>query len=117
MFEKHVTVSDSGRERRRTPRVEVLGRIHGRMVALDVPITVLEIGRGGFLMRTTVDFPIGATHEFRFTSANCVPLVLHARIVHTLRTSGGGNLGSYVMGLEFSDPDIAELEQAFDSLI
>ena len=104
-------------ERRKSPRLEVLGRIRGELVPLAVPITLLELSQGGFSMQTTSDFPVGAIHAFRFTSSNRPAIVLHARIVHILRTSGGGGAVSYVIGLEFADRSRPDVEQAIKTLV
>ena len=109
--------NDISEERRKSLRVEVLGRIHGEMVLLDVPITLLDLSQGGFSMQTTSDFPIGAMHTFRFTSSNRVAIVLHARIVHTLRTSSGGGAVSCVIGLEFIDRGHHDVEQGIATLV
>ena len=45
-------------ERRRSPRVELVGRLHGHDVSLDVPVVVRELSLGGMAIETTFSFPI-----------------------------------------------------------
>ena len=52
-------------ERRRSTRIEILGRLHGRVVSLDVPVRVREISLGGMAIETAVSFAEGAVHDFR----------------------------------------------------
>src|SRR5262249_27247588 len=46
-------------ERRRAPRLQVLGRIQGELKPLDIPIRVLNISHGGFMVQAAVSFPVG----------------------------------------------------------
>ena len=66
------------RERRRGHRVEVLGQLHGHLVALRLPVTVRDIGSGGFSIETPVPFPDRAPHSFRFTTAQDTEAVFRA---------------------------------------
>jgi hypothetical protein len=91
-------------DRRNSPRLEVLGRIRGELHALDMPVTLLNLSDGGFLMQAAVWFTLGGTHEFRFTVTGHPPIVLNARVVHALAASSGGQL-TYVVGLEFENQD------------
>jgi len=50
--------------------VEVLGQLHGQTAALRLPITVIDIGSGGFSIETPVPFPDRTPHDFRFTTAD-----------------------------------------------
>src|SRR5262245_57060021 len=68
--------------RRKTPRIEVLGQLHGTLVAMDVPILVRNIGAGGFGIESPVPFPPGATHVFRFTAGTGLRVVLKACTRH-----------------------------------
>src|SRR6476619_7533363 len=49
-------------ERRRYPRIEILGRIKGVVRPLDVPITLLNLSLGGFLMQTPMEYRVGEIH-------------------------------------------------------
>jgi PilZ domain-containing protein len=103
-------------ERRRYPRIEILGRIRGAVRPLDVPITLLNLSLGGFLMQTPMQYQIGETHEFQFTMAQKDPIVVRARIAHAMRvTVEHGPL--YLFGLEFVDADASQSGPAIESLV
>jgi len=103
-------------ERRRYPRIEILGRVHGSVRPLDVPITLLNLSLGGFLMQTPMQYQIGETHEFQLTMAQKDPIVVRARIAHAMRvTVEHGPL--YLFGLEFVDADVRESKPAIESLV
>jgi hypothetical protein len=69
-------------EQRRSPRVEIFGRLHGHLVALDMPVSVTGISLGGLSFESPVDFPIGAVHEFRVELNDVASVRLEGRIVH-----------------------------------
>ena len=106
----------SGRDRRRAPRIEVLSQFHGHSVTLGVPVTLLDISLGGFRIETSVVFPLGAIHEFRFTLADGTAIEVRARVLHCgIHTTPRGLL-RYSAGLEFvsgpanvAHPDVLRL--------
>jgi len=106
----------SGRDRRRAPRIEVLSQFHGHAVTLGVPVTLLDISMGGFRIETSVVFPLGAIHEFRFTLSDGDTIEIRARVLHCgMHTTSRGVL-RYSAGLEFVDgpanvtrPDVLRL--------
>jgi hypothetical protein len=92
--------------RRRFPRIEVLGLVEGRQVPLDAPLTIRELSLGGFSTESTVPFPPGSHHRFRFLSAAHAEVVLDATVVHCrlAKATADGQL-AYISGFEFhSDP-------------
>jgi hypothetical protein len=52
---------------RRRGRVEVVAAIHGQILPDNVPITLLNVSHGGFLMRSPVAYAVDDMHTFRFT--------------------------------------------------
>jgi hypothetical protein len=100
-------------DRGRTPRLEVLERIQGELRALDMPVTLLDLSYGGFLMEAPVDFIVGGSHDFRFTAARQALIVLCARVVHSAPTG----VATYVMGLEFEEADSAAVQDAVELLL
>jgi hypothetical protein len=110
------TRGGKGRDRRRAPRIEVLSQFHGHSVTLGVPVTLLDISLGGFRIETSVAFPLGAVHEFRFTLADDTTIEVRARVLHCgIHTSPRGVL-RYSAGLEFvngpanvAQPDVLRL--------
>jgi hypothetical protein len=88
-------------DKRRAPRLEVLKQIHGDLLVVDLPMTLLNISEGGFLMGLQQRVAIGDVHEFRFTPAGGDPLMRRARIVH-LAPAKGPDV-SFHVGAEFVD--------------
>jgi len=93
-----------GSERRTAPRIEILGRVHGQAVSLDVPLTVREISLGGMAIETPVPFPLGAIHEFRLTLGDGSTVLLRARVVHC-RPAGGGDTPVFLSGMHFVEDE------------
>ena len=91
----------SRQDRRRGHRVDVLGHLHGHLVALRVPVIVRDIGSGGFSIETPVQFPDRAPHSFRFTTALGEETVLTAVSVRSARIDRPNEPPSYITGFEF----------------
>lgn len=95
-----------GSERRRAPRMAILGRVHGHVASLDVPVTVREMSLGGLSMETGFAFPVGAVHEFRLTLGDGASVELKGRVVYSRETqSPGGTI--FITGVQFVDDDAA----------
>jgi hypothetical protein len=89
-------------EQRRSPRIEIFGRLHGHLVALDVPVTVTGISLGGVSFESPVDFPIGEVHEFRLGLNGVASVRLKGRIVHCRSASDRDEEDpQYAAGAEF----------------
>ena len=86
-------------DRRRNPRIQLLGRLHGRVVALEVAVTVTEISLGGMAIETEIDFPRGAEHEFKLTLGDDSTVRLRGRIAHSQRLAG--DPPRFLSGIEF----------------
>jgi len=93
-------------ERRRYPRIEILGRVKGVVRPLDVQITLLNLSLGGFLMQTPNEYHLGETHEFQLTMAQTDPIVVSARIAHVMRVTVE-HKPLFLCGLEFVDSSAA----------
>jgi PilZ domain len=94
-------VSEMTGDRRRNPRVAILGKLHGHVVTLDVAVTVLEISLGGMGIQTTVPFPVDAVHSFQLTLGDNSVVHLKGRIAHCQRLAGEED--RYVSGVQFID--------------
>jgi hypothetical protein len=95
-------------ERRRSPRVEMVGQLHGHAVTFDLPVTVRDISLGGMSIQTPVALPVGATHTFNLTLGDGALLTLVGRV---LRSSGRTELDGteyFVSGVQFVDDEPAE---------
>ena len=90
-------------ERRHSPRVKIFGRLHGQLVAVDVPITVTEISLGGLGFETSVEFPDGAVHEFCLTLGDESTVSLKGRVLHSRRVSPADEPPRFAVGVQFID--------------
>jgi hypothetical protein len=88
-------------DRRINPRIRILGRLHGRAIALEVPVTVTEISLGGMAMLTDIPFPVGAVHEFELTLGDNSAVVLRGRVAHCQRVEQ--ETPRFLSGVEFID--------------
>ncbi|HEX5071454.1 MAG TPA: PilZ domain-containing protein [Vicinamibacterales bacterium] len=91
-------------DRRRSARVEVLGRIQGQVVSLDVPIQVREISLGGMSVETPRPFPVGSVNVFMLTLGDGAGIDVAGRIVYS-RPSADANRKFFVSGIQFIDQD------------
>jgi hypothetical protein len=101
--------------RRKYPRLEVLGRIEGQVLALDAKLSLRELSKGGFSANSDRPFAPGMPHAFRFTTANGLVVELSGMSVHC-RIGSISNEGrqAYIAGFEWieepgSDEKIAGL--------
>jgi hypothetical protein len=95
-------------ERRRSPRVEILDRIHGHVTSLDVPVIVREMSLGGMSLQTTFAFPDGAVHEFRLMLGDGSPVVLRGRVVRCREEAAPDGSTMFVSGVQFLDEEPPE---------
>jgi hypothetical protein len=88
-------------EQRRSPRIEILGHVQGRLEPSTVPGRVLDVNISGFGLLTARQFVIGSTHRFRFTLPDGVLALLSATVVHCDRrpTRDGSDL--FLAGFRF----------------
>lgn len=102
------TISASARtamtdDRRRSPRIELMGRLHGHSVSLDLPLKVTQISLGGMAIETSVSFPVGAVHRFRLTLGDDSTTELTGRVMHSRNTAADGAPPLFHTGIQFVD--------------
>jgi hypothetical protein len=88
------------------PRVEVLAQMHGELIALGVPATMVDVGPATFTIETSFPFSVGAIHELRLTRALMPdgPIVrVRVRILSSRRSSGPHGILRYSTTMEFVD--------------
>lgn len=98
-------------ERRRSPRLEVMGALHGQMVPMRIAIRVIEVGLGGFSIETVFPLPAGAVQEFRFTLRNGLTVHVRGRVAHC-RSEPRDDAEIFVIGLEYADDTPAQRKKA-----
>jgi hypothetical protein len=104
-------------ERRRSPRIEILGRLHGHAVTLDVPVVVREISLGGMALETSFPFPVGALHAFRLTLGDGALVELNGRVMHSRNISAPGAEPLYLTGIQFVDDEPTDDDSSVSDLI
>lgn len=105
------------RERRRSPRIEILGRLHGNIVSLDMPITVLDISLGGLSIQAAVAFPASAIHEFKLALGDGSSTLMRGKILHSREVLLPDGTRVFVTGVAFVDDEPAEGDDAIGDLI
>lgn len=104
-------------DRRRSPRIELLGRLHGHSVSLDLPVRVVQISLGGMAIETAMPFPVGAVHLFRLTLGDDSTTELTGRVMHSRNTAPAGDKPLFTTGVQFIDGDVDESAGAVGDLI
>jgi hypothetical protein len=114
-------MSSDATDRRRSPRIEILGRLHGYTVAFDVPVAVREISLGGMTVQTGLALEEGAVHEFLLTLGDGSVVQLSGRVLHTRRgPDPAEGHGAYISGIQFveDEPDAAgTVEDVIDKIL
>jgi len=95
-------VSDPA-NRRRSTRVEVLGKIQGQAVCVDVTVLVREISLGGMSIETPKPFSVGSNCDFFLTLGDGAGVELTGRIVYSRATMESGR-AFFVSGIQFVEP-------------
>ena len=104
-------------ERRRAPRVEVLGQIHGEIVSMDVPMKVREVSLGGLSFGSPVSFPEGAVHDFRLTLGDNTEVLLRGRVVRTHEKIDADASRLFITGVQFIEDEPGDEGSPVSSLI
>jgi hypothetical protein len=87
------------REKRESPRTEILGRLAGE-VTVPAPMLVRDISRSGAQIECAFPLVLGSAHEIRLHLDDDV-VVVRARVVRCQIADIGRNLVHYVAGVEF----------------
>ena len=104
-------------ERRRSPRIEILGQLDGHMMTVDAPVTILDLSLGGFGVESAAALDAGDIHDCRFTLRDGVSVILPAKVVHCRPKKGPKGSVRYLAGLEFLPQATPDAEAARVQLI
>lgn len=97
---------NSPADRRRSPRVDLVGQLHGELVSVDVPIVVREISLGGMSIETTTPFESEARLEFLLTLGDGAAVFVLGRVSYCRQVDRDG-APAFVSGIQFLDDDAA----------
>ena len=89
------------REKRESPRTEILGRLAGE-VTVPAPMLVRDISRTGAQIECAFPLVLGSAHELRLHLDDEV-VIVRARVVRCQIADIGRNMVHYVAGVEFVD--------------
>src|SRR5262245_61253467 len=70
-----------GRERRRSPRVELLGLVSGRLLHPGTSVVVRDMSLGGLATETPFPFERGTVHDLQLTLGDGAAVDLRARVM------------------------------------
>lgn len=87
---------------RTSPRVEILGELHGELMVFQ-PMIVREISRSGVLVETGFPLHVNSLHELRLTLGSKA-IVVKGRVVHCSIADVEQERVTYRSGLEFIEP-------------
>src|SRR4051812_2740601 len=103
-------------DRRRSTRIEVVEAVKGHIRPHNIPITLLNVSHGGFLMKSPIGYAVDDQQKFRFTITGEIPMVLRGRIAHVMRVTANGTT-TFVIGVEFIDVQVPACNDAIALLI
>ncbi len=112
---KRADITQANRRRYLRIGVEGLG-IDACLIPSQVPVTLLEMGPGGFSMQLSEECQAGDVYTVRISSELCPPIELTARVVHRLRAHLGTGESVYLAGLEFVKSRTPGLKKLLDRL-
>lgn len=96
---------DTVTDRRRSPRVAIVGSLQGTTIPPDATVTVLDMSLGGMAIEVSVPFTVGDIHDFELTLGDGAAVVLRGRIVHSRPVAGPAPDPLYAVGVQFVDDD------------
>jgi len=100
------SVSASITERRRFARVEIIDRLQGQLVSVEVEIIVRDISTGGMAIEGPLQFPVGARHEFLLTASDGSFSRIRGIAKYSRRVNAPDAQPSYSTGFEFIETPV-----------
>lgn len=94
-------------DRRRAPRVDLLGQLHGELVSVDLPIRVREISLGGMSFETSEAFAVDSRHTFILTLGDGAGVFVLGRVAYSRRVDSDA-APTFIVGIQFLDEDPGE---------
>ena len=94
-----------GRERRRSPRVELLGLVSGRLLRPGTAVVVRDMSLGGLATETPFPLERGTVHDLQLTLGDGAAVDLRARVMHCRNIAADGEEPKFFTGFQFVDED------------
>ena len=96
-----------GRERPRSPRVDLLGLVSGRLLGAGTEVVVRDMSLGGLATETPFTLERGSIHDLRLTLGDGAAVDLRARVMHCRNIAAEGETPLYFTGWQFVDENDA----------
>ena len=103
-------------ERRRNPRIDVLGQVHVHVKTCPAPASLREISVGGFSIETTIAFPPGQVHDFNFSLDDGTQMAVRAESIHCALIRIVAGMPVHISGFEFLQRD-AQVRDDIESFV
>ena len=97
--------------------MQILGRVHGHIAALDVAVKVREISLGGLSMETAFPFPPGVIHEFRLELGDGSSVEMKGRVLRSRQIEAADGTHVFVSGVQFVEDDASATEASVYSVV
>lgn len=94
-------------ERRRAPRVDLVGQLRGELVSVDLPIVVREISLGGMSIETHEAFEPESRHGFVLTLGDGAGVFVLGRVAYSRQVERPQG-AIFITGIQFLDEDESE---------
>jgi hypothetical protein len=94
-----------------------MGQLHGQLVPMNVPLDVRDLSNGGFGVESSVDFPVGAVHRFRFITQNGIEVLMRATARHCRPVESADGAPRFLAGFAFIMDPNGETEAAVEILL
>ena len=91
-------------ERRRAPRVDLVGQLRGELVSVDLPIVVREISLGGMSIETSEAFEVESRHSFVLTLGDGAGVFVLGRVAYSRRVDRPQG-AIFITGIQFLDDE------------
>src|SRR5437870_4451222 len=88
-------------DRRRFPRVQISGELHGQLGLFRTPVVILDISENGFAVESPVPFTPEQVYRVHFSSPQRAHPMLEAINVHCLQVETNGSESVYFAGFQF----------------
>jgi hypothetical protein len=105
-----------GRNRRKSPRLQITGDVQAHLIPTELSLTILDLSEGGFAVASPIEFKHHTRYEFEFCSVHCPNLIVSAVNVHCLRMVSSGQQ-SFVAGFSFIEEGNGHVRESIAELI
>lgn len=101
-------------DRRRYPRLHLVGEFDGRAISFQLDVRVLDISADGFAIQSPFEFTPGTAHEFQCATLRQPRPVVRAVAVHSRRVTPQRGRDFFVAGFSFVDLSSASRDAIYD---